>query len=54
MRFSSWGLYVTSHNKRYLMSNFENVEIFAVCKRVFNKFSNDTNLLKIELQLLKI
>ena len=34
---------VTSHNKRYLMSTFENVEIFAACERVFSKHSNATN-----------
>ena len=36
------------------MSTFENVEIVAACERVFSKLSNDTNFLKIELQLLKI
>ena len=36
------------------MSTFENVEMFAACERVFSKLSNDTNLLKIELQLLNI
>ena len=33
---------------------FENLEVFASCKRVFNKLSNDTDLLKIELLLLNI
>ena len=39
------------HNKRYRMYIFESFEIFA---GVFNKLSNGTTLLKIELQLLKI
>ena len=36
------------------MSIIDNFEIFPESKRVFHKLSNDTNLLKIELQLMKI
>ena len=48
------GTYVTSRNKRYLMSNFENYEIFAIFKRELNKLSNDTRIIKIEALLLKV
>ena len=34
------------YNKRYLMSTFENYEIFALSKSEFNKLSNDTRFIK--------
>ena len=42
---------VTSHNKRYLMSIFENMRL---SKRQLNKLSKDIKLLRIEVLLLKI
>ena len=42
------------HNKRYLMSIFENYGIFALSKWELNKLSNDTRFIQIELILLKI
>ena len=45
---------VTQHNKRYILSTFEKIEIFALSNIRFNKLSNDTKLIKIEVILLKI
>ena len=45
---------VISRNKKVPYFSFENYEIFAAYDSMFNKLSNDTNLLKIELQLLTI
>ena len=46
--------YVTQYNKRYILSTFEKIEIFALSNRRFNKLSNDTKFIKIEVMLLKI
>ena len=45
---------VTQYNKRYIMSNSEKVEMFAISNRTFNKLSNNAQFLKIELRLLEI
>ena len=47
-------IYVTQHNKRYIFSTFEKIKMFALSNRRFNKLSNDTKLIKIEVTLLKI
>ena len=47
-------VYVTSHNKRYLMSILTILRFFAESKRVSNRLSDDTILMKIWLWLLKI
>ena len=44
---------VTQYNKRYILSTFETIEIFALSNRRFNKLSNDTRFIKIEVMLLK-
>ena len=46
--------YVTQYNKRYILSSFEKIEIFALSNRRFNKLSNDSKFIKIEVILLKI
>ena len=45
---------VTSRNKRYHMSIFEQYGIFALSNGELNKLSNDTRIIKIEVLLLKI
>ena len=45
---------VTQYNKRYILSTFEKIEMFALSYRRFNKLSNDTKVIKIEVILLKI
>ena len=47
-------VYVTQYNKRYILSNFEKIEIFELSIRRFNKLSNDTKFVKIEVILLKV
>ena len=47
-------VYVTQYNKRHILSTSEQIEIFAICNRGFNKLSNDTQFLKIEVILLEI
>ena len=47
-------LYVTQYNKRFILSTFEKIEIVALSNRRFNKLSNDTKFVKIEVILLKI
>ena len=47
-------LNVTQYNKRYILSNFKKIEIFALSNKRFNKLSNDTKFIKIEVILLKI
>ena len=39
--------FVTSHNKRYRTSIFENYGIFALSKRKLKQFSYDTRIIKI-------
>ena len=46
--------YMTQYNKRYILSIFENIDIFALPNRRFNKLSNDTKFAIIEVVLLKI
>ena len=46
--------HVTQYNKRYILSTFEKIEIFALSNWRFNKLSNDTKFVKIEVILLKI
>ena len=46
--------YVTQYNKRCILSTFEKTEIFALSNRRFNKLSNDTKLVKIEVILLQV
>ena len=46
--------YVTQYNKRYLLSTFEKMEAFALSNRGFNKLSNYTKFVKIEVILLKV
>ena len=46
--------YVTQYNKRDILSTFENIEIFALSNRRFNKLPHDTKFIKIEVVLLKI
>ena len=45
---------MTQYNKRYILSTFEKIEIFALSNRSFNKLSNDTKFVKIKVILLKI
>ena len=40
--------FVTSHNKRYLLSIFERYEIVALSKRQLNKLPDDFKLLQSE------
>ena len=47
-------VYVTQYNKRYILSTFEKIEIFALSNSRFNKPSNDTKIMKIEVTLLKV
>ena len=47
-------MHVTQYNKRYILSTYENIEIFAISNRRFNKLSNDTKFINIEVILLKI
>ena len=44
-------LYVTQYNKRYILSTFEKIEIFALSNRKYNTLSNDTKFIKIEVIL---
>ena len=46
--------YVTQYNKRYILPTFEKIYIFALSNRRFNKLSNDTKFIRIEVMLLKI
>ena len=47
--------FVTQYNKRYILSTFNNKnEIFTSSNRRFNKLSNDTKFVKIEVILLKV
>ena len=45
---------MTSHNKRYLMSIFENDVTFATSIRELNKLSFDTRIINIKALLMKI
>ena len=45
---------MTQYNKRYILSTFENIEIFALSNRRFNKFSNDIKLVKIILLKIQV
>ena len=45
---------VTQYNKRYILSTFEKIVIFALSNRRFNKLSNYTKFVKIGVILLKI
>ena len=45
--------YVTQYNKRYILSTFDKIEIFAFSIRRFNKLFNDTKFMNIEVILLK-
>ena len=47
-------MYVTQYNKRYILSTFEKYEIFVLSNSRFNKLSNYTKFIKIEVILLKI
>ena len=47
-------LYVTNTTKKCILSTFVKVEIFAMSNRGFDKLSNDTQFLKIEVILLEI
>ena len=38
----------------YILSSFENIELFALSKRRFNKLSNDTKFVNIDVILLKV
>ena len=40
--------------ERYILSIFDKIEIFASYNRRFNKLSNDTRFIKIEVKVLKI
>ena len=44
--------YVTQYNKRYILSTFEKIEIFALSNRRLNKLSNDTQFIQIEVMIL--
>ena len=46
--------YVIQYNKRYILSTFEKIEIFALSNRRLNKLSNDTKFIKIKVILLKV
>ena len=46
-------IYVTKYNKRYILSTFEENETFALSNRIYNKLSNDTKIIEIEVILLK-
>ena len=45
--------YVTQYNKRYILSTFEKKIDCCIIYRWFNKFSNYTKFVKIEVVLLK-
>ena len=47
-------LIVTQYKKRYILSTFEKIEMFALSYRRSNKLSNDTKFIKFEVILLKI
>ena len=41
-------------DQRFILSTFEQIEIFALPNRRFNKLSNDTKFVKIEVILYKV
>ena len=45
---------MTKYNKMYILSTFEKIEMFALSNRGFNKLSNDTKFIKIEVILFEI
>ena len=47
-------IFVTQCNKRYILSTFDKIEIFAFSNRRLNKLSNDTKFINIEVILLKM
>ena len=49
--FSVTYVNVTQYQKRYILSTFEKNDIFALSNRRFNKLSNDTKFVKIEVIL---
>ena len=51
--WTKWN-WVTQYNKRYILSTFYKIEMFALSNRIFNKLSNDTKFLKFEVRLLEI
>ena len=48
------GSFVTQYNKRYILSTLDKIEMFALSNRIFNKLSNYTKFINIEVIRLKI